>query len=75
MFRFKLTQDYYYTEHYRELYDNEKPLQLILFWAQNGLLKRRKLCLLDHDPEEEERNVYENLDQGELDYILASVNR
>ena len=33
-------QDYYYEEHYRELYDNEKPLQLVLFWAQNGLMKR-----------------------------------
>ena len=39
-FRFKIMQDYYYEEHYRELYDNEKPLQLVLFWAQNGLMKR-----------------------------------
>ena len=38
--RFKIMQDYYYEEHYRELYDNEKPLQLVLFWAQNGLMKR-----------------------------------
>ena len=45
-------QGYYYEEHYRELYDNEKPLQLVLFWAKNGLMKRLsdlfKICPLQN---------------------------
>ena len=43
-------QGYYYEEHYRELYDNEKPLQLVLFWAKNGLMKRLYLIYLRFVP-------------------------
>ena len=38
--RFKTNHEDYYIEHYRRLFDNEKPLPLLLFWSQNGLFKK-----------------------------------
>ena len=40
----------------------------------SSIIFRRKLCLLDHNPEEEEANAFDNMDDGELNYILATID-
>ena len=49
-------------------------LYFLFFIFVKTLKFSRKLCLLDHNPEDEESNVFENMDERELKSILASID-